>query len=246
MAHTGILAQNIDGGALCFVTYCREGLRRLGGHTYPDLTMDYIGFGHSLTALRDGNIGAIRDTFGRSVAQLAGAGADFFVCADNTAHLVLDLPGPDFALPGLHVGQVVASHAREAGHRRVGILGTNMVMSSDLYPSWLGRYGIDVEVPSPEDREAIDAIVFGELVDGVVTDASRDRLVSAVERFAAAGCDAVALASTEIPSILTPETSPLPTLDTCRLAARRALEIALDDHPLPSWRGGPHPELRHG
>ena len=53
------------------------------------------------------------------------------------------------------------------------------------------------------------------------------------------GCDAVALSCTEIPLLVTPEVSPLPTIDSTRLLARAAVEVALDEAPRPTWRGGP-------
>ena len=42
------------------------------------------------------------------------------------------------------------------------------------------------------------------------------------------GCDAVALACTEIPLIMNDGNSPLPTLDSTRLLARAALKRAID------------------
>ncbi len=42
------------------------------------------------------------------------------------------------------------------------------------------------------------------------------------------GCDAVVLGCTEIPLIVTPESSPLPTLDSTRLLARAALKKAIE------------------
>jgi aspartate/glutamate racemase len=53
------------------------------------------------------------------------------------------------------------------------------------------------------------------------------------------GCDAVALSCTEIPLIVTPKNSPLPTLDSTRLLARAAVDVALGEAPAPTWRGGP-------
>ena len=43
--------------------------------------------------------------------KLAAAGADFFVCPDNTAHIALESPGEPFPIPGLHIGEVVAEQA---------------------------------------------------------------------------------------------------------------------------------------
>ncbi|OLE13827.1 MAG: aspartate racemase [Acidobacteria bacterium 13_1_20CM_4_56_7] len=42
------------------------------------------------------------------------------------------------------------------------------------------------------------------------------------------GCDAVVLGCTEIPLLVTPESSPMPTLDSTRLLARAAVRKAID------------------
>jgi aspartate racemase len=44
---------------------------------------------------------------------------------------------------------------------------------------------------------------------------------------------------TEIPLLVTPADSPLPTLDSTRLLARAGLAVGVGDRPLPTWRGGP-------
>jgi aspartate racemase len=47
-----------------------------------------------------------------------------------------------------------------------------------------------------------------------------------IARLAGRGCDAVALACTEIPLLVRPDESPLPTLDSTRLLAKAALREA--------------------
>jgi aspartate/glutamate racemase len=76
-------------------------------------------------------------------------------------------------------------------------------------------------------------------VNGVLTESSLREYVRVIEGLAARGCDAVALVCTEIPLLVTPETSPLPTLDSTRLLARAAFDVAVGDRPPPAWRGGP-------
>ncbi len=242
MTHTGVLAQNVHGAAQCFVTYCEEGARRLGSHTYPDITVDYIAFGHTMAAAAQGP-DAVRSLVGRSVTQLRDAGADFFVCADNTAHLALDLPGDPLDLPGLHLAQLVAEEARRRGYRRVGLLGTALLVSSAIYPAWLGTCGIATEVPDPADLHAVDRIVVTELVDGVAGEDARRLVLDVIARLADRGCDAVVLASTELPSLFPAHDGPLPWLDSADIAARAALDVALGERPRPTWRGGLHPDL---
>jgi Aspartate racemase len=71
------------------------------------------------------------------------------------------------------------------------------------------------------------------------SDSSRQQYVHVIERLRTRGCDAVALVCTEIPLLVTPDISPLPTLDSTRLLARAAFEVAVGQQPMPSWRGGP-------
>jgi aspartate/glutamate racemase len=90
-----------------------------------------------------------------------------------------------------------------------------------------------------DDRHTINKIIFAELVNGVVTAGSRAAYVRVIERLAARGCDAVALACTEIPLLVTPDTAALPTLDSTRLLARAAFDVAAGRRAMPTWRGGP-------
>ncbi|WP_113702431.1 aspartate/glutamate racemase family protein [Nonomuraea lactucae] len=236
--HLGILAHSPEGAALCFLAYCQEGHRRTGRNDHPDVTLDHIAFGRSMPAWESGDHAAVRATLAVSVDRLARAGAAFFACPDNTAHLALEHPGPDLALPGLHIAEVVAARAARDGHRRVGVLGTRYLMEGPVYPRALAAHGIAAETPAAGDQETVNRIIFEELVNGVLTDAARREYARVIERLAARGCDAVALACTEIPLLVTPETSPLPTLDSTRLLARAAYEVAAGERPLPAWRGG--------
>jgi aspartate racemase len=239
MHHLGILAHSAEGAALCFRAFCQEGFARLGPHEHPDVTLDCIALARSMPAWDAGDHGAVRAILAESVRRLGRAGADFFVCPDNTAHRALERPGQDLALPGLHIAEVVADQAALDGRIRVGLLGTRYLMAGPVYPRAFAARGIAAELPAAEDRRLVDRVIFEELVNGVMTIGSRQAYVRVIERLAARGCDAVALVCTEIPLLVTPEVSPLPTLDSTRLLARAAFEVAVGDRPLPSWRGGP-------
>ncbi|MFB4272661.1 aspartate/glutamate racemase family protein [Nonomuraea sp. GTA35] len=238
MRHLGILAHSTEGAALSFLSFCQEGFQRRGEHDHPDVTLDYIPFGRSMPAWDAGDHDAVRKTLAVSVDRLARAGAEFFICPDNTAHLALERPGPALALPGLHIAEVVADQAARDGRTRVGVLGTSYTMEGTVYPRALGSRGVAFEVPDAEDRKVVNEIIFSELVNGLFTDESRAAYVKVIERLAARGCDAVALVCTEIPLLVGPEHSPLPTLDSTRLLSTAAYDVAVGLRPFPSWRGG--------
>ena len=239
MKHAGILAHSAEGAALCFRAFCQEGFRQLGPHDHPDVTLDCIALARSMPAHEAGDHAAVRDIMAVSVQRLARAGADFFACPDNTVHQALEHPGGDFALPGLHIVSVVADQAAREQRRLVGVLGTRYTMEGPLYPRELAARGIAAEVPGAADRELLNGIILGELVNGVFTDQSRREYLRVIRELAERGCDAVALVCTEIPLLVTPEVSPLPTLDSTRLLALAAFSVATGRRGMPSWRGGP-------
>ena len=112
-------------------------------------------------------------------------------------------------------------------------------MEMPLYPRVLAEHGIVAELPGDDDRRIINEIIFEELVNGVFTANSRREFVRIIAQFADRECDAVALVCTEIPLLVTPEASPLPTLDSTRLLARAAFDVAVGRRAMPTWRGGP-------
>jgi amino-acid racemase len=239
MRHLGILAHSAEGAALCFRAFCQEGFRRLGPDDHPDVTLDCIALARSMPAWDEGDHRSIRATLTVSVQRLARAGADFFACPDNTAHMALEQPGEELALAGLHIAEVVADHAARDGRTRVGVLGTRYLMDGPVYPRAFEARGIAAEIPEAGDRRVINEIIFEELVNGVFTSSSLQEYVRIIERLAGRGCDAVALVCTEIPLLVTPDASPLPTLDSTRLLARAAFDVAVGERALPTWRGGP-------
>jgi aspartate racemase len=112
-------------------------------------------------------------------------------------------------------------------------------MTGPVYPGALGRRGIDWAVPDEADRKIVDDIIFEELCLGEFRDESRNAYVKIIEKLADEGCDAVALVCTEIPLLISAEVSPLPILDSTRLLAAAAVEVAIGERAMPEWRGGP-------
>lgn len=227
MLHIGILGHSIPGSAHCYQEVARYGEERLGAYQHPDVTLDCIAMGRSMPMWESGDRQAVRAILAESVERLARAGCDFFVCPDNTAHLALDLPGPQLALPMLHIAEVVAAEAAARGFRKVGIMGTAWTMTADLYPRALAAHGIDCVAPAEADQGDVQRITFDELVHGVFSQEARDRFVEVAGALGDAGCDAVALVCTEHPLLLTADVAPLPTLDSTSLLARAAVEAAL-------------------
>ena len=91
------------------------------------------------------------------------------------------------------------------------------------------EFNIESEIPDEDDRERINEIIFKELVNGLFPERSRLYFNEVTEKLKTLGCDAVVLGCTEIPLIVRPDDTPLPTLDSTRLLALAALRRALEE-----------------
>ena len=132
-------------------------------------------------------------------------------------------------MPWLHIAEEVAAAARRAGFRKLGVLGTRYLMTGPVYAEVLQREGLGCEIPESEDRDLLDQVIFDELVYGEFVEVSRLYVARMIRRLAERGCDAVVLGCTEIPLLISPDDSPLPTLDSTRILARAALARATED-----------------
>ena len=238
MRHIGILAHSADGAALCFLEMVREASRRLGEHQHPEITLSIWPMGPLLELYRRNDLSAVAAYLAGTAQRLADAGCDFFVCPDNTAHTALERCREPLPLPGLHIAEIVAQRAKREGRICVGLLGTKWTMEGPVYPSAFARHGIAMRTPAPPDRALVDEVIFSELTQGRLVDASRAEYIRIIDGLKREGCDAVALSCTEIPLLITPEVSRLPTLDSTRLLAREAVATALGERTA-EWLGGP-------
>jgi aspartate racemase len=237
--HIGILAHSADGAALCFLEMVRESARGLGEHAHPEITLSILPMGPVIAAYESGDFAAVNTHLMRTAWRLADAGCNFFACPDNTAHIAFDAATEPYPLPGLHICEIVARRAKADGRRRIALLGTRFTMQGPAYPAAFARHGLELRTPAAADRRVLDGIIFDELCQGLITDAARAEYVRVIGELKGEGCDAVALSCTEIPLLVTPEVSPLPTLDSTRLLAHEAVAVALGQRPPPLWRGGP-------
>jgi aspartate racemase len=220
--HIGIAACSAEGAALCYRTICTEGAALLAAaHAHPEVSMHTPSLAEYMERIYRDDWDGVGELMLDSARKLAGVGADFLICPDNTIHQALPHVVPRSPLPWLHIAEVVAAEAKARGYRRLGLTGTRWLMEGPVYAKEFVR-------PEPAEREEINRIIMDELVRGVFKPAAVQYFQRVMEGMKRAGCDAVVLGCTEIPLIMNDGNAPLPTLDSTRLLARAALRRAVD------------------
>lgn len=201
----------------------------MGLHAHPEITMHTFSLCAYLDLIDQGDWYGVAALMSRSAAKLAEAGSDLIICPNNTLHLAVRLV--ESPVPWLHISEVVAAEATRRRFRRVGIIGTNIVMEGAVYSQALETAGIDHMLPVPHERTHLDRIIRTELIAGRFSKDSRAFLHDIIDRLRTRSCDAVILACTELPLLTSKGNSALPLLDSTRLLARASLR-----HAIPAWR----------
>ena len=225
--HIGIVGCSAEGAALCYRTICSEAPKVMGEHRHPEITMHTHPLADYMIPIRKGDWENVAAIMLSSANKLAGAGADFAICPDNTIHQAFELVRARSPIPWLHIAEAVAEEAKKRGFQHLAVLGTKYLMTGPVYSRVLDRFGISSEIPDASVREKIDEIIFKELVNGIFLEQSRLFFDQVMDTMKQRGCDAAVLGCTEIPLIVDPNDAPLPTLDSTRLLARAALQKAM-------------------
>ncbi len=199
-----------------------------GGHHAADLVIRSVDFGRVTTFIKEEYWDEAGEFLAGAATDLEQAGADVVVMATNTMHRVAPRIVESLSVPFVHIVDVTADAVRAAGVDTVGLLGTRAVMESEFYADRLADHGIETVVPSAEDRRRVDEVIFEELTDGVVREASRETYLRIVDDLVEVGAGGVVLGCTEIDLLIDQSDRPdVPLFDTTALHVERAVEYAL-------------------
>jgi len=170
------------------------------------------------------------DGAGRQLADIArslqAAGAGVIGLATNTMHIVADAVTAAISVPFIHIADPTSDALLADGFDTVGLLGTRFTMEMGFYKDRLAERGLTALIPEV-DRTNLNAIIYEELCRGIVREDSRRIYVTAIERLAARGAQAVILGCTEIGMLIDDAVSPLAVYDTTDLHARALVTAAL-------------------
>jgi len=120
-----------------------------------------------------------------------------------------------------------AAAIHRAGLHTVGLLGTRYTMEQPFYRDRLAGHGFDVRTPTEADRTIVHDIIYNELVQGIITDESRDRMLSIVVSLVAEGCEGIIAGCTEIELLVTPNDVSVAYFPTTRIHALAAVDASL-------------------
>ncbi|WP_312239084.1 aspartate/glutamate racemase family protein [Stenotrophomonas sp.] len=200
----------------------------LGGMHSARLLLWSFDFADIEAMQRAGDWAAATQAMVQVARQLEGAGATAVVICTNTMHLMAEEVQAAIGVPLLHIADPVGEAIQALGLTRVGLLGTAFTMEQDFYRVRLAqRYGLEVLVPAADDRAHVHRIIYEELVQGRVLDASRVVYQGVMQGLVDRGAQAIILGCTEIMLLVGDDDAVVPLFDTAALHAQAAAQHLL-------------------
>jgi aspartate racemase len=202
---------------------------RLGGHHSAALILHSVDFAPIAAMQAAGDWESATAVMVAAARKLETAGAEALVICANTMHRMADEVAAAVAIPLIHIADETARALIAAGARRPLLLATRYTMEQDFYRDRLAAAGVAAIIPGPDERMALQAIIYDELVQGRVEPASRAAFIAMVERARREdSADAAILGCTEFGLLVGADDLALPAFDTTVLHAQAALDFALE------------------
>lgn len=162
--------------------------------------------------------------------DLERGGADFIVLCTNTMHKLADQIIANINIPFLHIADATAEKIVGRNIRKIGLLGTRFTMEHDFYKGRLiHNFGLEVIVPEQVDRDIVHRVIYDELVQGKIVNASREEYRRIIELLIAQGVEGIILGCTEIELLVKQGDSRVPLFPTTLIHAVAAMEKALQE-----------------
>lgn len=200
----------------------------LGGYHSAKSAMVTVDFNEIQTLQHTEDWNALEIIIVKSAKQLEAAGADFVVLCTNTMHLCSPAIIENISIPFLHIAEATGMKIAEMGLKKVALLGTKFTMEKDFYKTYIfNKFGIEVIIPTENEREIIHKTIYNELVQGVIKNDSLIKFKQIIGNLEIRGAEGVILGCTEIPSLISKSDVSIPVFDTTAIHAEKAVEWAL-------------------
>jgi aspartate racemase len=205
-----------------------EGVRdRLGGLHSAECVLYSVDFAEIEEMQSQGRWDDAAKVLAEAAASLQAAGAQLLILCTNTMHKVAEQLQLAVDMPLLHIADATAEAARTLGLGSVGLLGTAFTMEQDFYVGRLRSHGLEVLVPSGDDRALVHRVIYEELCLGQVLGESRREYRRIIAGLVERGAQGVILGCTEIELLVDQTDCSVPVLPTTRLHVEAAVARAL-------------------
>ncbi len=200
---------------------------KLGGSHSVKCLMHSFDF-HEIEELQHkGEWESLTNLMVKEANNLKRAGADCVVICTNTMHVMAPDIEKNTGLEVIHIADATGDEIIKRNIDKVLLLGTKFTMEGSFYEERLGNKGIEVVIPSEQDRQIIHDVIYHELIVGVIKQESKIRYIEIINKAIEKGITGVVLGCTEIPLLIKQSDVAIEVFDTTEIHSRAAVEFAI-------------------
>ncbi len=228
MKTIGIIGGLSPESTVKYYQWLNEGAREaLGGNNAAKIVLISLNQAETMNYRLKKDVAGEGTIFADAARKLKAAGADCILIGSNTSHVnVPYIEEANVGIPLIHLADATADTILASGFNRVALMGTLKTMEEDFYKSRLIAKGIEIIIPSEQDRIYVSDTIYKELCMGVVSESARTRFQQIADGLADQGAQGVILGCTEL-TLLNLAENKAPFFDTTRIHVHKALEFAL-------------------
>lgn len=201
--------------------------RELGGLHSAKVLLYSVDFAEIEKCQVEGDWDKSADILSAAALNLENAGADFIVICTNTMHKVAPQIQNRIGIPIIHIAEATADELKQQNVSKVALLGTKYTMTQDFYKDKLISAGIEVLIPDEQGIEAVNDIIYNELVLGIISESSKAKYLRIIDALSKRGAQGVILGCTEIGLLIGQKDTELPVFDTTQIHAAKAAMLSI-------------------
>ena len=202
-------------------------VQRARPHASAPLLIESLDFAQLYAVHEDADWEHAAQVLIASARRLEKAGAGALIIGANSMHKVYDQVAEAVAVPIIHIAECVGERMGTDKVERAALFGTSNVMTESFYRRRLVAHGVDLLPPDLDNIEALDRIIYDELVLGKVSRDAQRALKTMITVKEQEGAEAIVLACTELELVVDVDANVLPIYDSTRIHAEKAAEWIL-------------------
>ena len=226
MKHIGIVDITTVGACLCANEIVAQAAKISSSKKHPEFTMHSFSYDQYSDCIQRQDWISLANKICQSIKLLEKVGANFVIIPSNTPHYAMDLIEKNSPLTVVNLIKIVADECHQKGYSKVLVLGTKLTMQGGLYNNVLNSKNITSVIPTDNVCEKIEHLIRNEIIPSKINLTTVEDVAKDIKQY---DCDAVILGCTELPVVFNADNLGKPVVDTTRLLAYYALQLATED-----------------
>lgn len=159
--------------------------------------------------------------------SLTLAGVSKLCIASNTVHILLPELQKQTEIEFISIIEIVAKRCVDYGLKKVGLLGSPVLVKSGLYTKELKKYGIETILPTKKELEVAENIIRN-ILAGVKDSEKKKKYIKVLNDLFDRGAESIILGCTELPLAVNYEALGNKTINSDEVLAEALIDYYYD------------------